>query len=70
MVDFAHDSRVKDPAVPIDLAGVGGILFSLVLDKALHGDLSWLEIPNGKDSLSSSRSISELISPWLLFMLI
>ncbi len=66
VVDFAVDSKVKDKSIPVDLATMGWIFLGFILNKAFHGDLSWLEIPDGKDALASTGSIPQFVAPLLL----
>ena len=56
VVDFAVNPRMKDPSVPIDLASVRIVFFSLILNVAFHRDLSWLKISNCEDSFASTWS--------------
>jgi hypothetical protein len=66
VVDFAVNSRVKDESIPVDLATMGCGCLGFILNKAFHGDLSWLEVSDGEDALTFAGGISQFVAPLLL----
>jgi len=66
MIDLAVDPSMQNPAVPVDLACVGVVCRALILDEAVHSDLSRLEIAYSEDSLSTARSLAQFVPPSLL----